>query len=235
MAEHPHYGHRKRLKNQYIVSGSEGMSDFTFLELMLFFAIPQGDTNPLAHKLIERFGSLDRVLDASYEELLNVDGVGEHTATYLTLYQAAMKRYIDKKTVRSFGASDTKLIEEFVRSKYINVPNERAMLLHFNADGKFVNYTWIGEGGFDSVKFDNRTIAASIVENRTKMAIAVHNHPSGIATPSDSDMLAVKTLAEFLKMMNVTLCDNLIITNDSAFFFTKYSKYIDFLVECTYS
>ncbi|MDD6022101.1 MAG: JAB domain-containing protein [Oscillospiraceae bacterium] len=232
MPDHPHGGHRKRLKNQYNVSGSEGMSDFTFLELMLFFAVPQGDTNPLAHRLIEKFGSFDRVLDAKFEELMSVDGVGEHTATYLTLYQAAMKRYVSEKTVTSFRTTDTELIESFVRSKYINTPNERAMLLHFNADGNFVNYTWLGDGSFEKVSFDNRIIAASIVENKTKMVITVHNHPSGIAAPSEGDKRALKDLADFLRMMNVTLVDNLIITKNGSHFFSKHSKYTDFLISC---
>lgn len=233
MAEHPHGGHRKRLKNQYNVGGCEGMSDFTLLELMLFFAIPQGDTNPLAHKLIEKFGSFDRVFDAKFDELMSVDGIGEHAATYLTLYQSAMKRYIEKKTVTEFKTTDTDLIESFVRSKYINTPQERAMLLHFNADGNFVNYTWLGDGSFDRVSFDNRAIAASIVENRSKMVITVHNHPSGIATPSESDKAALKELSGFLRMMNVILADNVIITKNHAHFFSKYPKYTDFLISCS--
>lgn len=231
MTEHPHGGHRKRLKNQYIVSGFEGMSDFTLLELMLFYAIPQGDTNPLAHKLIDKFGSFDRVLDANFEELISVDGIGEHAATYITLYQSAMKRYVDKKTVTSFNVTETDLIEAFVRSKYINTPQEKAMLLHFNADGQFINYTWIGDGNFDRVSFDNRLIASSVIENKSKMVIIVHNHPSGIVTPSDGDLYTLKRLNSFLKMLNVNIADNLIITKDFAHFFTKNIKYVNFIVE----
>lgn len=229
MADNPHVGHRKRLKNQYLVSGAEGMSDFTFLELLLFFAIPQGDTNDLAHDLLERFGSFDKLLEASYEELLDVNGIGEHAAIYITLFKEVMTRYNENKSVKSFKTSDTELIENFLHYKYMGVRNERAMLIHFDSSQSYINHTWIGDGNFENVRLDNRMIARAVIENHAKYVIAVHNHPSGVATPSGSDMIAVRNLVNFLNTIDTTLIDNIIVTDDSAFFFSQSHKGIDCL------
>ena len=80
-----HSGHRQRVKTEFLARGVEGWSDHRILELLLFYAIPQGDVNELAHRLVDHFGSLAGVLDASAEELKKVPGVGEHTAVLLKL------------------------------------------------------------------------------------------------------------------------------------------------------
>ena len=100
-----HTGHRKRVKEEFLARGIEGWSDHRVLELLLFYAVPRGDVNPLAHELIDRFGSLDRVLDALPEELMKVKGMGEHAVTLLKLIPASTGRYLEGRTER--GTSST--------------------------------------------------------------------------------------------------------------------------------
>ena len=88
-----HSGHRQRVKTEFLARGIEGWPDHRALELLLFYAIPQGDVNALAHELVDRFGSLAGVLDASPDELKKVKGVGEHTAVLLQLITALGGRY----------------------------------------------------------------------------------------------------------------------------------------------
>ena len=91
--KHHHTGHRQRLKAEFLARGLEGWPDHKVLELLLCYAIPQGDVNGLAHELVERFGSLAGALDASVEELKKVPGVGEHTAVLLRMLPALLGRY----------------------------------------------------------------------------------------------------------------------------------------------
>ena len=83
-----HDGHRDRLKEQFRQHGLESFTDIQALELLLFYGIPRRDTNPIAHALLERFGSFYQVLEASLNELQSVDGVGENAATLLKLAKA---------------------------------------------------------------------------------------------------------------------------------------------------
>ena len=91
--KHHHTGHRQRLKAEFLARGLEGWPDHKVLELLLCYAIPQGDVNGLAHELVERFGSLAGALDASVEELKKVPGVGEHTAVPLRMRLLSDSRF----------------------------------------------------------------------------------------------------------------------------------------------
>ena len=89
-----HTGHRARVKEEFLARGLSGLADHKVLELLLFYAIPQGDVNPLAHRLVERFGSLSGVFNAPYEELVKVKGVGANTATLIRLLPEIAARYL---------------------------------------------------------------------------------------------------------------------------------------------
>lgn len=227
MADNMHRHHRQRVKQTFDENGGKGMHDVNLLEMMLFFAVPQGDTNPLAHRLLDRFGSFDRVLEASKTELMTVKGVGDHVATYLTMYLPVFKRYNQNKCENTFTYFDTDKLKEHISAEYVNVKKERAMLLHFDAHAKFINSSWIGEGDNDYVVINNKVVAASVIENNSSIVVLVHNHPSGVAVPSSQDILAAKNLRNFLQSINVSLVESAICTYGEVKFFSEMGKRID--------
>lgn len=232
MTDNPHKGHRQRLKNQYIKGGSECMTDFNFLELMLFYAIPQCDTNVIAHNLIEEFGSFEGVLEASYDELVKVKGIGANAATYLTLYLSAMKRYEKIRSFAIFSICDYNVIEEYIRSEYAHIDSERTMLMHFGANGDFINSTWIGEEITNCEKLDFKAISAQIIHNKSKMVILVRNHPTGFAIPSQEDKNVLLELSKLFRMINIELIDNVILSKDDILFFSMHEQYTEIMMEC---
>lgn len=227
MADNMHKHHRQRLKATFDQNGGEGMHDVNMLEMMLFFAVPQGDTNPLAHRLLDRFGSFDKVLEASKSELMQVKGVGEHVATYLTMLLPAFKRYNQRKCESSFTYYDTDELKKYISAEYVNIKKERAMIVHFDTHARFINSSWIGEGDMDFVEINNKVVAASVIENNSRMAILVHNHPSGVAVPSSQDVFTAKNLRTFLATINVSLVDAAICTHDEVKLFSELGKRID--------
>lgn len=224
-----HSGHRKRLKEQFAQDCGKTMSDFTFLELMLFYAVPQGDTNPLAHRLIDRFGSFDKVLEATKEELLEVSGIGEHAASFLTTLLPTFSRYLERRSGEKFEYTDLDKIREYLTGKYLNADTEKAMLLNFDSKGVFINSVYLGSGDMSSIEINNRELASAIVRDKAVYSILVHNHPSGIASPSTGDLSSVESISAFLKMLSVTLVDNIIITADDFLAFSQNSRYIKYL------
>ena len=89
-----HDGHRKRLKARFVKSGLDDFEPHNVLELLLFYSIPRKDTNPIAHKLISRFGSLSGVFDAKPEELMKVDGITENTAVLISMVPQLARKYL---------------------------------------------------------------------------------------------------------------------------------------------
>ena len=82
-----HDGHRERLKSRFCEHGIDSFNDLNALELLLFYAIPRRDTNVIAHALLDRFGGLSGVFEASIPELTDVPGVGENTALLIQLFE----------------------------------------------------------------------------------------------------------------------------------------------------
>ena len=120
-----HEDHRKRVKERFLKDGIENMPDHEVLELLLFFSIPRKDTNALAHELIEHFGSLNCVLEASADDLMQVNGIGETSATLITLAFQLTKKYLknasDKKLKKYDGPESVK---ELLMSKYLGAREE---------------------------------------------------------------------------------------------------------------
>ena len=86
MQKHEHYGHRSRIRDRVKKEGLDNFQDYQVLEYALSFVIPYKDTNPLAHRLINKFGSLAGVLEADEEQLKEMDGMGEVSSHFLNIY-----------------------------------------------------------------------------------------------------------------------------------------------------
>ena len=130
-----HAGHRQRLKKRFDAVGLKGFEEHTLLELLLFYAIPQKDTNALAHELIRRFGSLDGVLQASMAQLMQVNGVGENAARMLKVVAAVCQScgqglWEDKRPV----LASTIERGEYLRTRLLGSAQERLLLLNLDAE-----------------------------------------------------------------------------------------------------
>lgn len=225
-----HEEHRKRLRELFDGEGKEHINDINLLELMLFYAIPRKDTNAIAHALLKKFRTFDAVLEATSEQLTEVDGIGPGAATYLTMFLPIFKRYSERKCAASFNYEDYDKLRQFMSAAYMNITNEKAMLIHFDAKGQYVNHTWISEGEFDSVQFSNRRIAAAVVENKTVFAVLAHNHPSGICNPSTRDLEASRQVARFLSAINVQLVDSAVVTLDEIRFVSQVPRFYQYIL-----
>jgi hypothetical protein len=125
-----HEHHRKRMKERFLREGIAYFEPHNVLELLLFYAIPQKDTNEIAHRLIERFGSLSAVFEAPFSELIQVEGIKEHSATLIKLIPELAGRYVSE----SYGTKGVLLptlddAAEYLKSKYIGVTKEIVYLL----------------------------------------------------------------------------------------------------------
>ena len=124
-----HEGHRQRLKQRFADHGERVFDDHQLLELMLFYAVPQGDVNPLAHRLINHFGSFAAVLDASPEDLRQVKGVGEHTALYLSMFPQVMRRYLASRAGHADKVCSVEDAGEYLLPYFFGAKSELLYLL----------------------------------------------------------------------------------------------------------
>lgn len=216
-----HAGHRDRLKKRFDAVGERGFEDHTLLELLLFYGVPQKDTNPIAHRLIERFGSLPAVLEAPARELMQIEGVGENVARLLKVTQAMRCRCTQQQTARQKVVLNSSLkAGEYLCSLLQGRETEALLLVCLDA-GKAVRHCEQLESGVsDSISTTLRQIAQLCVNRNVHDIILAHNHPSGLVHPSREDIVMTRKAQDFLQEIGVNLLDHFVIT-DKEFYSMK--------------
>lgn len=209
-----HTGHRQRAKEEFLARGLSGMADHKALELLLFYAIPQGDVNPLAHRLVEHFGSLSGVLNAPYGELVKVKGVGANTATLIRLVPALAARYLEQNSEFGGELHSAWQFQSLLMPLFLGARNEMVYLVCMDGKNKLLTCRKLGEGITDSVTVTARKVLeAALACNASRVALA-HNHVSGIAMYSPADVAATREVCHLLARVDIELVDHFIIAND---------------------
>lgn len=208
-----HDGHRSRLKRRFTEEGLGGFTDVQVLELLLFYCIPRQDTNELAHRLIDHFGSYAQVLDALPEELKKVPGVGDAVAVFLPLVKAAGNYYDINRTANMTFLNDIEECGNYLVSFLSRKRNEVVYLLCMDAKRKILACKEVGEGSVNSAAIPIRRIVEMALGVNATTVVLAHNHPSGFAVPSEEDRFTTHRLASALQAVDITLADHIVVAD----------------------
>ncbi len=208
-----HKGHRARIKERFIKEGLDGFNEHQVLELLLFYAIPQRDTNEIAHHLLTRFGTLSQVIDAPVKELAKVEGMGDNAATFLSLIKQLERYYHVNRSLQSSVLTSIDQCGEYLVPFFSGLTKETVYLLSLDAKCKVLSCRAVEEGGVNSTGVSIRKIVdVALTENATSVVLA-HNHPSGVAIPSPEDIQATMKIAQALHYVDVTLVDHVVVAD----------------------
>lgn len=207
-----HDGHRARKKQQFLQAGLDSFADHEVLELLLYYAIPRRDTNPIAHALLKKFGSLEGVFHATVEELQQVEGVGESAALLLSLLPEAISR--SERSSKSEKILNT--VEKCGKYFLALLDHERREILYqacLDAKGKLIVCKKLSEGNADSAAFSVRQVVRNALLSDASMVVLAHNHISGVALPSESDRIVTRRVREALRGLDIELMDHIIVSD----------------------
>ncbi len=195
-------------------SGLDDFNEYNALELLLFYTIPQKDTNPIAHRLIDRFGSFTDVLDADYDELTAVDGVSEHTATFLKLIPQTARYYESRKIVQKRVFTTKRDIGDYLVGKYVGVTKATVYMLLLDNKKRLISCEMVFEGSVNSSGVSVRRMAETALKKRAAAVVVAHNHPEGLAIPSADDLIFTKSLQAALQTLEIHFLDHYIIAEN---------------------
>ena len=222
-----HDGHREKMRRRFLSGGLEQFADHEALELLLYYAIPRRDTNPIAHALIDRYGSLSAVLAAPVEDLQKVEGIGESAAILLKLVPrlCAKARLADadrqELILNTASRAGAYLLERFYGEQ-----NEVIYQLCLDRKGKLLACKKLGEGSIASAALDVRKLVENAILHSASSVVLAHNHPSGIASPSHEDYAATDRARNALETIGVALADHIIVA-DGDFVSLAESGYLE--------
>jgi DNA repair protein RadC len=206
-----HDEHRRRLRRQFQEAG-ESFAPHQLLELLLCYAVPRVDTNPAAHGLVDAFGGIRGVLDAPEEELRKVPGVGEKSAQLIKLAQQLAISYAREEEDGVVIVSGSAAAGELLVPKFLGKRQEMVYMLSLDARSRLLGCDEVAQGSVDSLELDLRRVAEIALRHNAVSIVLAHNHPSGVALPSQSDVLTTSSLSRALKPLRIALVDHIIVS-----------------------
>ena len=208
-----HDGHRNRLKSRFLSQGLSVFEDHNILELLLFYSIPRSDTNEIAHALLDEFKTLSGVFDAPVEALCNVKGISAHSATLIKLIPDLMAAYHTDKTKSIEIVRSVKDAGRYFVPRFHGKKNEEVLVLLLDDKKRVIRCEKLFEGTVNTTPITAKKVVAAAVNSNATAVILSHNHPGGLVLPSHSDIIATEKVYNALKLINVQLCDHIVVAD----------------------
>lgn len=226
-----HEGHRERLRTRFLENGLDSFHEINALELLLFYAIPRRDTNVIAHQLLDRFGTLQGVFEASQQELCEVPGIGPQAAALILLVPQLMRKSAVSRTKEITRITRTSDAGRYLLPRLQDEKVEVVLMLCLDSKRNIINCTEMGRGVVNSTETSIRRIVETALKSKAVSVILAHNHPDGLALPSTEDDAVTHQVNQALSLIGIRLLDHIIVAGDD------YVSYRDsgFLYLDTYS
>ena len=212
----PHAGHRKRLRERYRGEGLASFAPHEVLELLLCYAHPRGDMNPVAHALLETFGSLKGVLEASPQQLMTVKGVGEEAATLLSLMVPMFRRYELTLTEERPRIESTAEARQYALALLAGERTEHFYVICLGTNRSVLGRRLIAEGTVTEVAAYPRQVVETALNLGAQGVVLCHNHPDGRCEPSSEDVKTTHLLFSLLEQLDIALLDHVIVAGNRA-------------------
>lgn len=208
-------GHRDRLRQRFVAEGLDHFEPHVILEMILFYAIPRKDTNPIAHSLLHAFhDSLGAVLDAPLEELMKVKGISRNAAVLIKLFPEVCRRYLLEMNETGEIIKTSEDAAKHMIPLFFGKTNENVAIMCLDGKGKILFCSEVFEGSVNAAGVSVRRFVEIAVRYATTDVVMAHNHPGGTAIPSEQDILVTQRVAQALQTVNIKLVDHLIVADN---------------------
>lgn len=204
-------GHRERIREKFASGGLDHFLDHETLELLLTYCIARKDTKPLAWALLQRFGSLSAVLDASVEELCSVKGIGRQSALYLKLIRNVFKKYSLDEVKEKVTIRTLEQVINYCKASLAGKSEECLELIYLSIRNTVIKSEIVASGDLDRVSVSPRKVVECALAAKAAAVILVHNHPSGDPTPSMEDILLTKEIVRSAALLGIAVHDHIIV------------------------
>lgn len=210
-----HSGHRERMRKKLLKHGIGAFEDHEILEFLLFYVNKQKDTNPIGHKLIDKFKSLEAVFGASFNELCSVDGINEVGAALIMLVGALPNRLSLNSAKQKAHLGSHREAAEFCSQFFKGLDYEKMIVVSVNSAREVLAVDEVSTGTTNATSVDIRKILEIALLRKATGIILAHNHPSDSPHPSAGDTAVTTRIISVLEGINISVIDHIICSNDS--------------------
>jgi len=216
-----HKGHRQRVKSRYLAEGLDSFEDHEILEMLLFYCIPMKDTNDLAHRMLNEYGSLANLFEADVNDICKRCGVSENTAIFLSLIPSLTRRYYKSKLGEKVVINSSSKAGEYAIALFAGRTYEAFYVICLDANNRVKHATLLQEGTIDEVNAYPRLVVEAAIRHKANSVILMHNHPGGTLYPSSMDIKLTKRIVIVLEAISINVMDHIIVADDRYFSFAE--------------
>ena len=209
-----HENHRDRMRKRFLRDGLDHFEKHEVIEMLLFGLIPRRNTNEIAHRLIDRFGSIAGIIDAPYSEIIKVKGIGEKGAISLKFFSEFIRIYLLDQADPGDKILTREDIGKIFINKFFNMTDECLAVMLLDKYQKMKSCDIIRKGNFNSIDINAKEIFNYATKHNSNSVIIAHNHPGGLALPSANDIKSTFKLRQVLRAMSIELVDHYVISSD---------------------
>ncbi len=213
------HGHRKRLREKFIKSGLTGFHDYEIVELLLTLGSPRRDCKRQAKEAIKRFKTLRGVMEASLEELQEINGIGPHNAFGIKLVQEVARKFLKERIIDKPVYNSSREIFDYLYHSMRDLKKELFKVLYLNSQNQIIETDDLFEGTITGGVISPREVIESAIKHKAVSLVFVHNHPSGTPEPSQNDKQITRDLVYALAIMQIKVLDHVIIGDNRYFSF----------------
>lgn len=212
-----HENHRQRLDSKAERIGFEFLETHEQLEEILYVTIPRGDTNGIAHELLDNFGTLRGVLNADVSELEKIKGIGHRTAVFLSQLNDITGLVVRNQAKQKPRLKTLEEIGRYISSFYIGKDVEVFYMFNLDVSFRVKSVIKVSEGISNETYIIPQIVTKNAVKYGANKVIISHNHPGGTMSPSVEDIEATNQIREALDSVNIELYDSVIIADSDCF------------------
>jgi DNA repair protein RadC len=214
-----HRGHRKRLRDKFLRSGLAGFHDYEIVELLLSLGTPRRDCKVPAKEAVKKFQTLRGVLEATPEELQQIDGIGAHSAFGIKLVQEVAREFLKARILDKPFYRSSQEVFDYLYHSMRGLKKEIFKVIYLNAQNQIIDTVDLSEGTLNSSSVSPREVIEGALKSHGTALIFVHNHPSGNPEPSTNDRGLTRELIYAGKLLRLRVLDHIIIGDNRYYSF----------------
>ncbi|HBN82365.1 MAG TPA: hypothetical protein DDZ89_00825 [Clostridiales bacterium] len=205
-----HEGHRERVRERFLKEGLDSFQPHEVIELILFYCIPRTDTNEIAHRLINEFGSISNVLEAPVDKLAEIKGISKNTAVLLSMLPHVSRYYLKDRWGHRPVLNSSRKAGEFAVALLTGKTYEEFLIICLDSQNKVIQVEIIHKGTVNEAVVYPRLVLETALKYKSNSVIFAHNHPGGSLKPSSADIDLTAKLKHLLNGISIRVNDHII-------------------------
>ena len=208
----------ERPRERLVKFGEQALSAQELLQLILGRGVAGESVAVTAQKLLAQFGSLQKLAEASIEELSSIKGIGLAKAAQIkAAFEIGRRLSTQAPTYKSKELTDPEKVYRLIKSKLKDYHKEHFYIIALNSRGHSI--AEVSVGSLNASVVHPREVFTEAIKNKAASVVFAHNHPSGDPEPSEDDLLLTKKLVESGKILGIEVFDHIIVVKDGFFSF----------------